>query len=98
MPKKPVDRILFNTNYYELGEVKYAQGKHYPVTPETQTRVKAGDAEPVTVEMDVADATAEDGEAKAKLERERQATAEAEAEKKRLEAEATEGADKKKTK
>lgn len=89
MPKKPVDRILFNTNYYESGEVKYAAGKHYPVTPETETRVKAGDAEKLTVDMEVADVAAEDSEAKAKLERERQASSEAEAE--------AAGADKKKT-
>jgi hypothetical protein len=79
---KKTDRILFNTNYYELGEVKYAAGKHYPVTPETQTRVKAGDAELVNVEMDVAVASSEDAEAKAQLERETQATREAEAEEK----------------
>src|SRR5260221_8659654 len=50
-----VARILFNTNYYELGEVKYAKGQHYPPTPETRTRVLAGDAEEIQVDMDPKD-------------------------------------------
>lgn len=65
-----VKRILFNTNYYELGEVKYAKGQHYPVTDETQTRVKAGDAEPIDADMDPAEAAADKTEATAQRERE----------------------------
>lgn len=73
-----VKRILFNTNYYELGEVKYAKGTHYPVTDETQTRVKAGDAEPIDIDMDPGEAAADKTEATAQRERELAATRAAE--------------------
>ena len=45
-----VQRVLFNTNYYESGVAKYVAGEHYPVTTETETCVKAGHAEVIKVE------------------------------------------------
>jgi hypothetical protein len=76
---KKVKRILFNTNYYESGVAKYEKDKHYPVTAETSTRVLAGDAVQVEVDMDPVDAAAEEAEAKARLDAERRATTDAEA-------------------
>lgn len=74
-----VARVLFNTNYYELGVVKYAKGEHYPVTPETRTRMLAGDAEEVQVDMDPKEASAETKAAADALAEERKATVDAEA-------------------
>ena len=73
-----VDRVRFNVNYYELGQVKYAAGTHYPVTEETKTRVAAGDAEQISVDMDPDIAAAEETAAEAEVAAERQATLEAE--------------------
>lgn len=44
-------RILFGVNFYEVGEVKYAAGQHYPVTEETSRNVLAGFAEQIEVDM-----------------------------------------------
>ena len=41
----------FNTDFFELGEVKYAAGKSYKVTEETTRCVAIGIAEPVNVNV-----------------------------------------------
>ncbi|MEI7957350.1 MAG: hypothetical protein WCJ66_19470 [Verrucomicrobiota bacterium] len=45
MPKA----ILFHTDFFELGAVKYATGNAYPVTEETQRQVAFGIAEETNV-------------------------------------------------
>jgi len=52
-----VTRIKFLTNYYDAGQVKYAQGEHYPKTAETNAQALQGHAEEIEVDMD-ADAAA----------------------------------------
>lgn len=74
-----VQRVLFNTNYYESGVAKYEKGKHYPATQETETRILAGDAEKVEVDMARDAAAEEQAGAEAKLAAERKATSGAEA-------------------
>ena len=73
-------RHLFNTNFYQLGEVKYAAGQHYPVTAETTQRALAGDAEEITVDLPADEVREESAEAQAALEAERAQTLAAEAE------------------
>lgn len=75
---KKTQRVLFSTNYYDLGKVKYQAGYHYPVTDETKTRILAGDASMIDVDMDPAAASAEQAAADAELAAERKATTDAE--------------------
>lgn len=74
-----VQRVLFNTNYYESGVAKYEKGKHYPVTAETETRILAGNAEKVEVDMSRELAADEQAAAAARLAAEREPTTKAEA-------------------
>jgi len=76
---KKVTRILFNVNFYDRGEVKYAAGKHYPVTAQTQSCVLAGSAEEVQVDMPAEQAAAETEAAVTALAAERGSSATAEA-------------------
>lgn len=48
-----IKRVLFNQNFYEVGEVKYAAGQHYPVNEETARCVVAGTADNVEVDMKI---------------------------------------------
>ncbi len=74
-----VQRVLFNTNFYNSGIVKYAKGEHYPKTEQTDSCVLAGHAEYVDVDMPQEDAEQEQKEAVDKLAAERRATTEAQA-------------------
>lgn len=74
-----VQRVLFNTNYYESGVAKFEKGKHYPVTDETKTRILAGDAELADVDMSREAAAEEQAAAQAKRAAELDATTKAEA-------------------
>jgi hypothetical protein len=47
-----VKRHQFVTNFYDNGRVLYQAGEHYPITPETASRLAAGDAKEVEVEVD----------------------------------------------
>jgi hypothetical protein len=75
-----MNRVFFNTNYYDLGEVKFQKGYHYPVTDETKTRILAGDAEMRQVDMDPEVAKTEQAAAQDELSTERAATIAAEGE------------------
>ncbi len=79
MATKKVQRVLFSTNYYESGAIKYQAGYHYPVTDETKTRILAGDADYTTVDMDPDVAAAEQTAAVQELNAERAGTIAAEA-------------------
>lgn len=74
-----VERAKFMATYYDGGKAKYESGKHYPVTDEVKTRVAAGDAEVVTVEMDADEHEAEHSAATSALNAARKRTLEAEA-------------------
>ena len=50
-----MERVEFHGSFYDSGVEKYAAGKHYPKTPETESQVEAGNAQLVTVEMDEAE-------------------------------------------
>jgi hypothetical protein len=73
-----VERVHFNTSFFERGVAKYEAGKHYPRTPETERRVAAGDAEIRNVEMDADDHAAEHAAANAAHKAANRATLEAE--------------------
>jgi len=74
-----VQRVLFNTHFYDAGVVKYAKGEHYPKTEQTDSCVLAGHAEYVDVDMDQDDAAQEQKAADDKLAAERRPTTEAQA-------------------
>lgn len=76
--KAKVERAHFHVNFYERGQVKYAAGKHYPVTDETKSRAVAGDAEIKSIEVDADEHEAELAAAHARLKGERKSTHEAE--------------------
>jgi hypothetical protein len=73
-PKVKVERVHFHGSFYDSGVAKYEAGKHYPVTAETESQVKAGNAEIITVELDEAEHEAEHAAAHAALNHARRAT------------------------
>lgn len=77
--KAKVQRAKFNATYFEQGVPKYKADEHYPVTDEVKTRVAAGDAEIVTLEMESDQHEAEHAAATAALNAARKRTHEAEA-------------------
>jgi hypothetical protein len=60
-----VERARFHATFYERGQPKYEAGKHYPVTPETESQIVAGNAKKESVEMDADEHAAESESAEA---------------------------------
>jgi len=73
-----VQRVLFKDNFYDSGVIKYAEGKHYPKTAQTESLVLAGHAEHLEVDMPKEDAVREQNAADKDLAIERRRTIKAE--------------------
>jgi hypothetical protein len=73
-----VQRVLFNDTFYDSGIVKYAEGKHYPKTAQTESLVLAGHAKYLDVDMPKEDAVREQNAADKDLAIERKRTIKAE--------------------